>query len=180
MEFTQCAKERRSIRTFKDQPIPHALIEEIVEVASYAPSWKNSQISRYIFVEDEAVMEQMASECVLGFAPNGALIRRATAVMVVTMVGGRSGFERDGSYSTPKGDRFEMFDAGLATQTFCLAAHDKGLATVILGYFDEEKLIPLLNIPEGQKVACVIGMGYPDESPKTPRRKTVEELLTIK
>lgn len=33
-----------------------------------------------------------------------------------------------------------MFDAGIATQTLCLAAHSKGLGTVILGIYDEEKL----------------------------------------
>ena len=46
------------------------------------------------------------------------------------------------------------------------------------GYFDEEKIIDLLHIPENQKVGCVIGLGYPDEEPAAPKRKSVEELLT--
>lgn len=33
-----------------------------------------------------------------------------------------------------------MFDAGIAAQTFCLAAHEKGIGTVILGVFDDKKL----------------------------------------
>ena len=32
--------------------------------------------------------------------------------------------------------------------------------------------------PENQKVGCVIGLGYPDEEPAAPKRKSVEELLT--
>ena len=52
--------------------------------------------------------------------------------------------------------------------------------TVITGYFDEEKITRLLNLPENQKVGCVIGLGYPDEEPAAPKRKSVEDLLTYK
>ena len=75
---------------------------------------------------------------------------------------------------------FEMFDAGIAAQTFCLAAWERGVGTVITGYFDEEKITRLLNLPENQKVGCVIGLGYPDEEPAAPKRKSVEDLLTYK
>lgn len=73
-----------------------------------------------------------------------------------------------------------MFDAGIAAQTFCLAAWERGVGTVITGYFDEEKITRLLNLPENQKVGCVIGFGYPDEEPAAPKRKSVEDLLTYK
>ena len=56
---------------------------------------------------------------------------------------------------------------------------ERGVGTVITGYFDEEKIIDLLHIPENQKVGRVIGLGYPDEEPAAPKRKSVEELLTI-
>jgi len=39
MELTQAIKERRSIRRFADKPVPRELIEEVVEVARFAPSW---------------------------------------------------------------------------------------------------------------------------------------------
>ena len=73
-----------------------------------------------------------------------------------------------------------MFDAGIAAQTFCLAAWERGVGTVITGYFDEAKIIDLLHIPENRKVGCVIGLGYPDEEPAAPKRKSVEDLLTYK
>ena len=93
------------------------------------------------------------------------------------MVHGRSGFERDGSYTTSKEDRWEVFDAGLATQTFCLAAHDKGVGTVILGIFDENKVAEIAKVPEGQKVAALVAVGYADEDPAAPKRKSTEELV---
>ena len=93
------------------------------------------------------------------------------------MIHGRSGFERDGSYTTSKEDRWEMFDAGIATQTFCLAAHEKGVGSVIMGIFDEDKVAELISLEEGRKVAALIAVGYPDEEPALPKRKEVEELV---
>ena len=35
--------------------------------------------------------------------------------MAITIIKNRSGFERDGSYSTNKGDRWQMYDAGFSS-----------------------------------------------------------------
>ncbi len=97
--------------------------------------------------------------------------------MAVTFIKGRSGFERDGSYSTKKEDRWQMFDVGAACQTFCLAAKEKGLGTVIMGIFDEDGITELLHIPEEQELAALIAIGWPDIDPDAPKRKSTEELL---
>ena len=47
MTAKECIKGRRSIRAFSQEPVPHELISEIVETASYAPSWKHTQIIRF-------------------------------------------------------------------------------------------------------------------------------------
>ncbi len=53
MNAEECIRGRRSIRKFKEQSIDHALLEKVVENASYAPSWKHTQTVRYIAVEGE-------------------------------------------------------------------------------------------------------------------------------
>ncbi len=70
-----------------------------------------------------------------------------------------------------------MFDAGIATQTLCLAAHEHGVGTVIMGIFDAEKVAELLQIPENEVVVALVPIGYPDEEPNAPKRKAVDELL---
>lgn len=177
METLKCIETRRSIRKFKAERIEHEKIQEAVKSASFAPSWKNTQVTRYVVVEDEAVKEKIASEAVLGFEHNSAIIRNAPAIVVVTMMHGRSGFERDGSFSTSKEDRWETFDAGLATQTFCLAACDLGLGSVILGIFDEYKVAEFIGLEENQRVAALIAVGYADEEPQAPKRKAADELV---
>lgn len=139
---------------------------------------ENTQVTRYLVTEDKEKMNAIADGCVLGFEYNIDTIRKAAALVVVTMIKGRSGLEKDGSATTPKGADWGVFDTGIATQTFCLAAHDKGIGTVIMGIFDENKVSEVISIPEGQQVAALIAVGYPAEEPKAPRRKSVGDLVT--
>ena len=72
-----------------------------------------------------------------------------------------------------------MFDAGVASQTFCLAAHEQGIGSVIMGIFDQDTIESLLQLPEDRELVALIPIGYPAESPAAPKRKTVEDLLSF-
>lgn len=179
MTANECIRGRRSIRRFTDKPVTHEVLSRIVETASYAPSWKNTQIVRYIAVEG-ALKDRIASDCTTAYAKNGEIIRNAPMLIAVTMIKNRSGFERDGSYSTPKEGGWQMFDAGVASEAFCLAAYEEGLGTVIMGIFDEAKAASYLELSEDRELVALIPIGYPAENPAAPGRKTVEELLSYK
>jgi len=180
MELSQAIKGRHSVRRFEEKPIAHEVIEEIVDLARFAPSWKNTQIARYIIVEDREKIEALASDlCTYGFSYNAKTILSAQAVCILTYVKNRSGFDSDGSFSTPKGDRWESFDCGLFAGDFVLAAHEKGIGTVILGYFDEEEIKKHISVPENQGIGCIIPMGYPKFPAEATPRKEVSELLSF-
>lgn len=102
MTAKECIKGRRSIRKFTDQPIDHSLLEEIIETASYSPSWKNTQIARYIAVEGE-LKDKIADECTSAFPNNGAIIKGAPMLIVIAAIKNRCGYERDGSFTTRRG-----------------------------------------------------------------------------
>lgn len=176
MTANECIRGRRSIRKFTDQPISHELLSQIIETASFAPSWKNTQITRYIAVEGDK--KAALAKCTSLYPGNGVIMENAPMVIAVTIITGRSGFERDGSFSTPKGTGWQMFDAGIASEAFCLAAHEQGLGTVIMGLFDEKEASKLLELPEDRELAALIAIGYPAEAPTAPRRKTVDDLLS--
>lgn len=103
MDAQTCILTRRSVRQFTDQPVPHDLLEKVVSLAAYAPSWKNTQISRYVAIEDPAVRETIASEYCLAGANNPAIIRSAPLLIAQTFVKNRCGYERDGSFTRPGG-----------------------------------------------------------------------------
>ncbi|HIY52532.1 MAG TPA: nitroreductase family protein [Candidatus Agathobaculum merdavium] len=177
MEALECIKTRRSVRKFTEQPVDRALLEQVVAAAAYAPSWKNTQIARYTVVTDPAKKQRLADECMMDFAFNQKTSSHAPALVVVTAITGRSGYERDGSFSTSQGTHWQSFDAGVAAQTFCLAAHALGLGTVIMGIFDESKVRAVLDLPAEQMVSAIIAIGHPAEQPVCPKRKDVDTLL---
>ena len=179
MTAKECITGRRSIRQFQESPVPHDVLEQIVETASFAPSWKNTQVTRYIAVEG-ALKDRIATECTSDYPKNGEHMAGAPMLIAVTALNKRSGYERDGSYSTSKKDGWKMFDAGIATEAFCLAAHEMGLGTVVLGIFDEAKAASLLELPQDRELIAMIPIGYPAEAPVAPRRKPLEDLLSYK
>lgn len=179
MEAIKCIKERRSIRKFTEKEITEDILKEVIEAASYAPSWKNTQISRYTMIRDVAKKSDIAEKATMSFSHNGSIIKHCNVLVVLSYKNGRCGYEKDGSFTTSKGDRWQMFDAGIATQTFCLAAWEKGIGSVIMGIFDENKVAEAVHLPEDETVAALIAIGYPAEEPIAPKRKDVDEILRV-
>lgn len=178
MNTIECINTRRSIRRFTEEPVAHDVIQKIIEAASMAPSWKNTQITRYTVVESKELKDKIAAEATIPF--NADTINSAAAVVAVSVVKNRCGYERDGSFSTVKKDSWQMFDAGVATQTFCLAAHEYGIGSVVMGIFDYDKVAEMVEMPETQEMVALIAIGHGAENPEAPKRKTVEDLLTYK
>ena len=174
METMQTIMTRRSVRVYEDRPVEKAVLEEVLGAALMAPSWKNTQTAGYLVMEHpDAEKRERLMKCLPPY--NARIAATAPVIVVMTTKHGRSGFERDGSFSTKKEDRWEIFDAGIACQTLCLAAWEKGLGSCIMGIYDEEKLPVLLDVPEGQIITAVVALGYPAETPSCPKRKTLEE-----
>lgn len=180
MDAQTCILTRRSVRKFTDEPVSHELLEKVVALAAYAPSWKNTQISRYLAIEDPEVRNTIAEEYCLPGANNPNIIKGAPLLVAQTFVKSRCGYERDGTFTTDREDGWQYYDCGIAAQTFCLAAHDLGLATVIMGVFDRKRLQAYLQIPEGQELMALIAVGHPSEVGPAPKRKDVDVLLSWK
>ena len=75
METIERIKTRRTIRKFKDEKVPREVVEQIVSAAAYAPSWKNSQTTRYVVIEDKEVMEKIIKDGLMGLEHNSEIIR---------------------------------------------------------------------------------------------------------
>ena len=88
---------RRSIRKFQPTPVSPDAIRAIVAVAAYAPSWKNSQTTRYTLLTKREEIDRVADECTMGFQKNIDTLHGAPALVVLTTVNDRSGYERDGT-----------------------------------------------------------------------------------
>lgn len=177
MKLEECIKTRRSIRKYKPIKISHKDFEEIISLTRFSPSWKNSQIARFTLIEDDKIKEKIAQTCMNGSQHNQFIASNAPNIIVVSYTTGKSGFNIDGSFSTAKGDRWQMFDSGIAASTLCLAAHNKGFGTVIMGLFDDAKVAKIINLPQNQQIAALIPIGLPDISPTCPPRNNTESII---
>lgn len=180
MESLQCIMTRRSVRKFIEKEVPKNVIKEIVKAAQFAPSWKNTQIARYNIICSKEVIKDIAENATLGFLHNNDIISKCSVLVVVSMVKGLCGYEKDGSFTTSKKDKWEMFDIGIATQTFCLAAYEKGIGSVILGIYDDNKVAEIISLPNNEEVACLIAIGYPADKPIAPKRKDIDDIIRFK
>ncbi|MBQ8091569.1 MAG: nitroreductase family protein [Pyramidobacter sp.] len=135
---------------------------------------------RYVAVLDPAMKGEIASRAVMGLDWNRHIIDGAPALIIVTTIDGVCGYEKDGSFSTSKGTHWQSFDAGLAAEAFCLAAHEAGFGTVIMGIYDDMAVRKIAGVPEGQSVSALIAFGRPAENPPARPRKAAEELLSVR
>lgn len=66
MEFTKLLEERRSIRAFDpEKHVTAEQIQEIVQAAIQAPSWKNSQTTRYYALVTPEKVEEFSAKCLI-------------------------------------------------------------------------------------------------------------------
>lgn len=180
MDAITAIKERRSVRKFKEGAVDRETMKEIVEVARWAPSWANFQVARYTLVDDAATIKKLSTDGVKGFVYNVKTLEEAKGVAVLSFVTGKSGKldPAKEEYATDKDNVWEVFDAGIACQTFCLAAHVKGVGTCIMGIIDDESISAIVGIPEDETVAALIVYGYEDgEHAKPTPRKAVDDIL---
>lgn len=180
MDAITMIKERRSVRKFKDKAVDRETMKEVIEVARWAPSWANFQIARYTLVDDAKTIKKLSTDGVKGFVYNVKTLEEAQGVAVLSFVKGKSGKldPEKNEYATDKGGVWEVFDAGIACQTFCLAAHAKGVATCIMGIIDDESIAEIVGLPKEETLAALIVYGYEDgEHAKPTPRKEVDEIL---
>ncbi|MGZ2371551.1 nitroreductase family protein [Ancylomarina sp. YFZ004] len=173
MDAIEMIEERRSVRKFKNEKVDRETMREIVSLSRWAPSWGNFQVARYTLVDDKDVIAKLATDGVDGFVYNVNTLKEAKGVAVLSFVKGKSGKLDKDEYVTSKANIWEVFDAGIACQTFCLAAHAKGVGTCIMGIINDESISGIVGLPEEETVAALIVYGYEDgeHAPATPRKE---------
>ena len=175
MDTLEAIHSRRSIRQYKETPVPDDLLNKVLEAARWAPSWANSQCTRYVVVKDPATKEKL-SETLSHGNPGATAIKNAPIAIVACAELKKSGFYK-GTVSTEKGE-WHMFDTGIAMENLALAAHALGLGTVHVGYIvDYKKVAEILELPEGVVAVEMTPLGFPAAEAKAPPRKELAEIV---
>lgn len=168
MDIFQVFRDRRSIRKYKDTPVERHKIEQILDAARLAPSWKNMQCWRFMVLTDPekilAVLPSFADD-----NPGKKAFAHAPAAIAVCADPAESDLDH--------GIEYFVADAAIAFEHICLAAHALGLGSCWMGSFDEDRLKSALCIPDNVRIVAVTPLGYPDQEPKQRPRKELAEIV---
>jgi nitroreductase len=167
-------KGRRSIRRYEEKEVSEEVLNQLFEALKWTPSWANTQCWELIVVKNQETKHKLQETISKGNPATKALVNAP----VVLALGGKlesSGYYH-GEVTTKFGD-WLMFDLGLATQNLCLAAHNLGLGTVIVGLFDHDKAKEVLAVPPGYELVVLIPLGYPAKEPTPPKRRDAHEFV---
>ncbi len=170
MEFYDVIRTRRSIRSYKPDPIPEDVLRRVLEAARIAPSGSNRQPWKFIVVRDEEVKRRLVEAC-----HNQSFI--AEAPVVIVACGYNIHYNRGGYM----GDMSMLVDVAIAFTHLILAARAEGLGTCWIGSFDNEAVKRILNIPDDVNVVALTPLGYPKgEGFSEPgSRKSLEEIVSM-
>lgn len=197
-------QSRRSIRKFLPTVPPRAMLEQLIEAAIAAPSASNKQPWRFLVVtnpEVKARMAEVVSDAVHrvaahvepsfedAFRAYGDYFTRFADAPVVIVLLYRPltllSSMVDAGLSTSDQENITVMEqhsgivsASLALQNLLLVAHDSGLgASGLTGpLIASDALRMVLAVPTGWNIAAFAAVGYPDEEPAGPRRKSPAEV----
>lgn len=166
LDILEIIKTRRSIRRFKDKPLPDELIENILEAGRWAPSGLNNQPWRFAVITDTAIRNEFSK-----LTHYSRIVKSAKVLIAVFL-------DNAESYNRIK----DIQAIGACLQNMLLEAHSLGLGAVWLGEIikSNETIKQILGLGENLELMAVVALGYPDERPKSTSRKRLKDLIVFK
>ncbi len=167
--FFELLSKRRSIRSFKEEPVEESKLNKILEACDLAPSSGGLQTFEIYQVENKQKRKQLSAA-----AKDQTFVAQAPLLLVFCANPSRS-VERFGK----KSELFSVQDATLATAYAQLATHVMGLSTVWVGNFDEKRVSEILNLPHGHRPVAMLPIGYRNEEPQEKSTRGFKNLLHV-
>lgn len=161
---------RRSYRHFTEEQVPRSIIEEALELASWAPSAKNQHTTKWIIIESRDVMDKIMA-LILDFVKETGVSPEIAKEMEIgnNVVMGTStslllAYADDKSISPETDTAIAMTTAELYLQAkgvgTCWAGYLKRMANTIPGI---KELLP--ELPENHSFYGAFMVGYPEGNP---------------
>ena len=176
MSFIDLANKRYSVRNYKNTPVPQEKLNRCIEAARLAPSACNSQPWKFIIVDNNELINELAKQAFEGILDFNHFAFKAP-VLVLIVSERQKAFAKFGSIVKRK--NFSQIDIGIAAEHFCLQATEEGIGTCMLGWFNEKKVKKTLSIPKFKRVEIVISVGFSaDDNIPRKKRKSIDEIMS--
>jgi nitroreductase len=143
MDVFEAVRTLLAVRSYRDTPVPDAVVHKIVEAGRLTASGGNTQPWHFIVVQNRDTLQQLA-----GLARTGRYIAQAPLAIVVAID------------KSP----LAVADTSRAIQTMLLTAWAEGVGSNWVGVQGLDAIKPLLNIPDDLDVLAILPFGYPAQA----------------
>ena len=173
----QIIMQRRSIRTYKNQPVDRKTLDRILDCGINAPNGMNWQAYEIRVIDNKQLLDQFTA-AVLQDNPEVAQREGFKNIFV----------DAPTVLFIAKSDKYELssVDCGLLAQNIMLSAQSLGIGSCCLGSSarwlksspSAKACLDKLNFSPGHELFFCIALGYPDqEKPAKPRRKDMIQYI---
>lgn len=145
--FFELARNRYSVRAYKNTPVEEEKLQKILEAGLLAPTAKNCQPQKIYVVKSEENRKKLAQVTPYTF--------HAPVILVVC-------YDEEKACKgkvTPDYD-FGNTDAAIVCTHMMLEAADLGIGSCWVGWFEENEVRSALGIPENIRVCELMPLGY--------------------
>ena len=140
METFEAIRTLLAVRSYKDTPVPDAVVRRILEAGRLTGSGMNRQPWHFIAVRDRDTLRRLGA-----IASSGSYVAQAPLAIVV---------------ATDR-SRFAVSDASRAIQSMLLTAWADGIGSNWVGFGGLESTKAVLDVPAGLDVLAILPFGYP-------------------
>lgn len=164
MDFYDVLKKRRSIRSYKSDPVPPESLQRILEAVQCAPTACNRQPFKFFIVKEETVRKKLASVYCEDWLN--------TAPVIVAAASNESL-----AWRRREGDSIADADTAIAMEHFVLAAAAEGLGSCWICAFERAKANAALGLENSSwNVFAISPLGYANASPIPFVRKKIGDI----
>ena len=155
MEFLQLAKERYSVRSYRQQAVAEDIVQGILEAGRVAPTAANFQPQRFLVVSSASGLARLNKAGDMHGAP--------LAIVVCAL--------KDKAWQRPQdGHSMIDIDASIAATHMMLQAWSKGVASCWITWFDPAVVRSEFSLPDNAVPVNILILGYADGQKQSPDR----------
>lgn len=174
MNFLEIANARQSCRKYDpDKIVEDEKLSAVLEAGRLSPSACNSQPYHLTVCRGDAA--KAVAEKVTGMGLNG--FAKDVPVMIVISEDAYS--PSAALASKRKGNDFRSMDIGILSAYITAEAEAQGLATCILGWFDDSAVRQICHLDQPVRLIITLGYAADGDPHRTKKRKDTSDLVTF-
>jgi nitroreductase len=165
MDFQQLAAARYSSRNYESRDVETELVEKVLEAGRLAPTAANRQAFHIVVITDPDLRARMRA------AYQREWFYTAPVIIVACGIPAKNWVRSDGK-------NYNDVDVAIVVDHIILQAADLGLGTCWIADFDRQAVCDILQLPEGVEPVALTPLGYPADSLRPKKRRTMEQLVS--